>query len=115
MFCSSVGVGKLTAGGKQQEVMQAETDKVWLSSLEGVRLGPLAASTCEILREFQRVWSARWIKRDDLLPSQWMQIVAFAKRTLALPCGNFSFGLLTWFLLRLHAKNLRRQCGRGLP
>lgn len=69
-------------------VIQAEDDKVWLSSLEGVRPGlpfrstRVVANTCEILREFERVWSARWIKPDHVLPSQWTQIVAFAKRTL---------------------------------
>ena len=90
-----VGVGELTAGGKRREVIQAEDDKVWLSSLEGVRPGlpfrstRVVANTCEILREFERVWSARWIKPDHVLPSQWMQIVAFAKRTLAPIQWNF--------------------------
>ncbi len=83
----------LTFEGSSFEVVIADHDKVWLTSVDGLRPGvtlrqELVLSSDEaILNAFADVWTPRWNKASHVLLSQWTQIVDFC---------HASFPRLVW-------------------
>ena len=61
-------------------------DQVWLDTIEHLQVGDslrqekVVSTDQGLLQEFASVWKDRWFKHSHVLPSQWDDICAFARR-----------------------------------
>ena len=75
-------------GGRPQTVIHADSDKVWVQSLDGFSLNdPVAqakyrGSLAEVFSAFHEQWQQRWCKHDKLPHAHWDQILEFARSQL---------------------------------
>ena len=76
-------------GGQPKEVIHADSDKIWISDLEGVRPADRVAQSKPIGRlqdlfeAFHEQWKIRWCRHDHLAFNHWDQLLGFARRVLS--------------------------------
>lgn len=85
----------LVINGIPRSVVAKSHDQVWLDDIQGIQAGDVCvqetvfASEVDIMDQFIRLWEPRWNKAKHLLPSQWDQVLAFARRVVKPVQWNF--------------------------
>ncbi len=103
--------------GVSYEIVHVESEWVFLTTIEGVSVNGILSQhrfvgTLEdMFKEFETEWSARWNRHQNVDPSQWNQIIEFAKTTLYGP--KFPLSNITPDMLRkeIGKKKLRSASG----
>jgi len=104
-------------GGQQKQVIHAESDKIWISDLEGVQPSDKVKQSTHIGRlqdlfeEFHEQWKARWCRHDHLAFDHWEQLLGFARRVLtpqSIPSLRLDVSLLR---AEVHRKKKRSATG----
>ncbi len=73
--------------GQPCEVLAACEDQVWLTSVDHIKPGDqlvqevIHTSDASILKQFEQVWSSRWIKPHHLNADQWTKVADFVRGT----------------------------------
>jgi hypothetical protein len=75
-------------GGQPKEVIHADSDKIWISDLEGIQPADRVAQSKPIGRlqdlfeAFHEQWKVRWCRHDHLAFNHWEQLLGFARQVL---------------------------------
>eukprot|EP00438_Fugacium_kawagutii_P031058 Skav236760 [mRNA] locus=scaffold3662:70570:73518:+ [translate_table: standard] len=74
--------------GKSYDVIHAERDSVWLSTVEGIEVGSCLRQIRstgrieDLFAVFRKEWVQRWQRHHDVPHSQWQNILQFARSTI---------------------------------
>ena len=75
--------------GKSINLIHSEHDQMWVEDVEGLEPGDVVVqehaitTDQDILREFQQVWSKRWVKLAHVQPGKWDQICDFVRHSFS--------------------------------
>ena len=104
--------------GKPFTIIHSEADSLWLHSVDSISVGDTLTQTAlrgqadELAAEFTAAWKKRWMRHQDVPPSQWETIINFARATL--PKVACKYTPLDAHTLHDAVRRKRKRSARGL-